>query len=324
MTGPVTTGTSTIKNNRDSMYKKFEDRYTTAKGETRASVPFKGYENLWFNTGTLCNLECKNCYIESSPKNDRLAYITLDDVNKTLKELRNFESRPQMISFTGGEPFLNPHMIDIMKTCLENGYEVLVLTNAFNVIKRVENKLLGLLKEFGDKVHLRISLDHYTKEIHEGERGEKTFDKTMLSIQWLYKSGFNISIAGRSLTSESMDAAQSGYQKLLNSYDINIDLKEKMVIFPEMEKEKEVPEITTECWGILNKTPEQQMCSGERMIVKRKGEDHLRVQACTLLAYQDEFDMGRNLKEAAKEVHLNHPFCAQFCVLGGASCSSAK
>jgi len=31
--------------------------------------------------------------------------------------------------------------------------------------------------------------------------------------------------------------------------------------------------------------------------------------------------MGANLKEAVGPVKLNHPFCAQFCVLGGASCS---
>tara|TARA_R110002072_G_scaffold64203_3_gene159560 strand:- start:168063 stop:168440 length:378 start_codon:yes stop_codon:yes gene_type:complete len=123
---------------------------------------------------------------------------------------------------------------------------------------------------------------------------------------------------------ENQNDALSGYQDLLDSYQVNIDLKDKLVVFPEMEISKDVPEITTQCWGILNKSPEDQMCASERMVVKRKGEDFLRVQACTLLAYQDEFTMGNTLAEASKEVHLNHPFCAQFCVLGGASCSSAK
>ena len=55
---------------------KFSDPHVTAKGELRAYAPFKSYETLWFNTGTLCNLTRENCYIKSSPKNDRLVYPT--------------------------------------------------------------------------------------------------------------------------------------------------------------------------------------------------------------------------------------------------------
>ena len=44
---------------------KFRDPLVTAKGEARAQVPLRSLETLWFNTGTLCNLTCRNCYIES-------------------------------------------------------------------------------------------------------------------------------------------------------------------------------------------------------------------------------------------------------------------
>jgi hypothetical protein len=50
---------------------KFQDPLRTAKGEERAFVAFEGFQTLWFNTGTLCNITCVNCYIESSPTNDR-------------------------------------------------------------------------------------------------------------------------------------------------------------------------------------------------------------------------------------------------------------
>ena len=43
---------------------KFRDPFVTAKGETRASVALRALDTLWFNTGTLCNLTCANCYIE--------------------------------------------------------------------------------------------------------------------------------------------------------------------------------------------------------------------------------------------------------------------
>ena len=64
------------------------------------------------------------------------------------------------------------------------------------------------------------------------------------------------------------------------------------------------------------------MCASSRMVVKRKGEAGPRVAACTLLPYQSGFDMGATLLEASRNVQLNHPHCARFCVLGGASCSA--
>ncbi|MFO0160527.1 MAG: radical SAM protein, partial [Alphaproteobacteria bacterium] len=51
---------------------KFQDPFVTAKGERRATVALKGLQTLWINTGTLCNITCANCYIESSPRNDAL------------------------------------------------------------------------------------------------------------------------------------------------------------------------------------------------------------------------------------------------------------
>jgi hypothetical protein len=63
------------------------------------------------------------------------------------------------------------------------------------------------------------------------------------------------------------------------------------------------------------------MCASARMVVKRKDAASPVVLACTLLAYDPQFELGRTLREAAQPVLLNHPYCASFCVLGGAACS---
>ena len=55
---------------------KFSDPDWTATRERRATVALDRLDTLWINTGTLCNITCQNCYIESSPSNDRLVYIT--------------------------------------------------------------------------------------------------------------------------------------------------------------------------------------------------------------------------------------------------------
>lgn len=305
---------------------KFKDEQTTAKGEKRAWVTLNNLKTLWFNTGTQCNLSCENCYIESSPKNDRLSYITKEDVAPFLLEIKNDKHNTELIAFTGGEPFLNPNMIEILTISLETGLDVLVLTNAYRVLKRHEKALKELKDKYGDKFHLRVSLDHYTKEIHEGQRGDATFTRTLDRIKWLFDEGFRVSIAGRSLLGEDSDKALTGYQDILNEFEIGLDLKEldNIVIFPEMKANEDVPEITVDCWGILKKSPDDQMCASERMIVKRKGNDHAVVLPCTLIAYDEKFELGKTLKESKKDVFLNHVFCAKFCVLGGASCSSAK
>ncbi len=85
-----------------------------------------------------------------------------------------------------------------------------------------------------------------------------------------------------------------------------------------------MPEITTACWDILGVNPDDMMCATSRMVVKRKGEDKPCVMACTLLAYDQQFNMGQTLKEASKSVQLNHPHCAKFCVLGGGACSASE
>lgn len=96
----------------------------------------------------------------------------------------------------------------------------------------------------------------------------------------------------------------------------------QLILFPEMDETVDVPEITTDCWGILDVNPNAMMCASSRMIVRRKGETHASVLACTLLWDDDQFETGKTLTESLNPVALNHPHCAKFCVLGGASCSA--
>src|ERR1700749_5341609 len=88
--------------------RKFHDPFTTAKGEGEAQVALKSLDTIWFNTGTLCNLTCQHCYIESSPKNDRLVYLAAAEVAEYLDEIEAGGLRTSLIGFTGGGPFLEP------------------------------------------------------------------------------------------------------------------------------------------------------------------------------------------------------------------------
>ena len=298
---------------------KFRDPQVTAKGERRASVAMTGLETLWINTGTLCNLACRTCYIESSPRNDALAYISLVETEAYLDEARALGTRE--IGFTGGEPFMNPDMIAMIAAALTRGFEVLVLTNAMRPMRRFEGALLTLRS---DRLTLRVSLDHYTRAVHEAERGPNSWDKAIDGCQWLSDNGFRLAIAGRQLPGESLEAARAGYAHLFARTGLKVDAADpaQLVLFPEMDATADVPEITEACWGILDKSPTSIMCSSSRMVVKRKGDTRPVVAACTLIPYDPEFTLGETLAEASRPVFLNHPHCARFCVLGGASCSA--
>lgn len=305
---------------------KFSDPVITAKGERRAAVGFDTLKTLWFNTGTLCNIECKNCYILSSPTNDALVYLTEADVTAYLDEIDALCFGPVEIGFTGGEPFMNPDMIRLMEVSLKRGHRVLVLTNAMKPMMRprVQSGLLDLQARYGDRIEMRLSLDHYTRDYHDAERGAGGFDSTIEGMTWLADNGFTLSAAGRSLWNESDAEARAGFKALFDGLGVDIPSNDpsRLVIFPEMDEAGDPPEITTACWGILDKNPKDIMCASQRMVIKRRGAERASVIACTLLPYEDEFELADTLEASLKPVSLNHKYCAQFCVLGGASCSA--
>lgn len=311
--------------NRESLKAegKFSHPELTAKGEKRACVGLTRLDTLWFNTGTLCNLACVNCYIESTPKNDRLVYLSHAEVISYLDEIRDNNLDTREIGITGGEPFMNPDILKIMESSLERGFKLLVLTNAMRPMMKCAEGLLKLHQTYGDQMTLRVSVDHFMPELHEEERGPNSWEPMMKGLQWLSTHGFNIDVAGRTRWGEAESELRDGFASFFKDNDIAIDAldKKQLILFPEMEENNDVPEITTACWSILNVDPADMMCASSRMVVKHKGHDKPSVQACTLLAYDQQFNLGETLKEASRSVPLNHRFCAKFCVLGGGACS---
>jgi len=301
---------------------KFRDPLTTATGERRASVALGRLDTLWINTGTLCNLACKTCYILSSPTNDALVYISLAEADAFLVEAKALGTRE--IGFTGGEPFMNPDIIAMLQSALSRGFDVLVLTNAMRPMRRHEQALKQLQADHGARLTIRVSLDHHSAALHEAERGPNSWGKAIDGCRWLSGQGFRLAVAGRRIAAEDEADARAGYGALFAAHGLAIDAGDPaaLVLFPEMDADADVPEISEACWDILGVAPSSIMCASSRMVVKRKGEPRPVVTACTLIAYDEQFTLGATLGEAGGAVMLNHPHCARFCVLGGASCSS--
>ena len=302
---------------------KFREPHVTAKGERRAVVALTRLTTLWFNTGSLCNLSCRNCYMESGPDNDRLAYIDLDDVRRYLDEIADDRLPVEEIGFTGGEPFMNPQLTAMIGEVLGRGMRVLVLTNATQALMKRRDALLALQRRHPGALALRVSIDHHTPRFHELLRGEGSWQRMMEGLTWLAENGFRLTVAGRTRWGETEAEARRGYAALFAAKGIPVDAADPLalVLFAEMDDTLDVPEITVSCWDILGVAPETMMCATSRMVVKRKGEPEPVVVPCTLLPYEARFDLGHDLAGSAKTVSLNHPHCARFCVLGGSACS---
>ena len=303
--------------------RKFQDPAVTITGERRAHVALKALETLWFNTGTLCNLTCQHCYIESSPKNDRLVYLTAAEVAEYLDEVEAGALPTSLIGFTGGEPFMNPELPAMLEEVLARDLAALVLTNAMKPMAKCRPALLRLRDRYGERLTIRVSIDHYGRQVHELERGRRSWQPTIDGLVWLARNGFSLHVASRRLSGEPEAAIRSGFASLFAELGVAIDANDPvaLMVFPEMDAAADVPEITEACWGILGKSPESVMCATSRMVVKRKGAAHPAVIACTLLPYDPRFELGRTLAEAGVAVPLNHQHCAKFSVLGGGACS---
>lgn len=152
------------------------------------SVPLSHLDHLWFQVaGTRCNFTCLHCFISCSPHNDSFGFLSLDQVRRRLVESVGFGVKEYY--FTGGEPFLNPQLTDMLIETLRYG-PATVLTNA-SVLRA--NWLARLADADRDSIYsleFRVSLDGFTPEQNDPIRGAGTFARTLRGVQLLVQYGF--------------------------------------------------------------------------------------------------------------------------------------
>lgn len=290
----------------------------TSAGDPRGYIQAQKLEELWFHTGTKCNLSCPFCLEGSSPTSDRLSYLTLGETQPFIEEA--VQLGVQRFSFTGGEPFLNPNFMSILELALEHR-PCLVLTNGTKPL-HLKLPLLKKLKEAPHELKFRVSLDSPDLSEHDEGRGEGSFAMAMDGIQQLLELGFQVSVAAHWPKGKATSDLSSRYQEVFHEHGIQEDLK--MVFFPDFYKPHqsvEVPEITEHCMTTYQtqESRENFMCSFSRMVLKRG--DRLKVSACTLVDDDEDYDLAESLKESLEpKVMLAHHRCFS-CFSCGSSCS---
>ncbi|RME38993.1 MAG: radical SAM protein [Planctomycetota bacterium] len=279
-----------------------------------------GLETVWFQVGgTICNLRCHHCFISCSPENDKFGFLSLETVARYLEEARELGAREYY--FTGGEPFANPQMCDILERTLRYG-PATVLTNATLFRSSVLKRLEAMRASAPHPLELRVSLDGYTAEMNDPIRGEGTFDRAMDGICRLVECGFRpiITITRTWGCSGLDDEVLAGFRQSL------IDLgyaEPRLKVLPLLKLGAETQRsggygrdawITREMMEGYDHRNLQ--CSRSRLVTD-KG-----VWVCPILPDSPAARMGDTLRESLRDYPLRHHAC-HTCYHFGAICSNA-
>lgn len=287
-------------------------------GNPRGYIQPAQLKEVWFHTGTVCNLRCSFCLEGSSPGDNRLNPITLADAQPFMQEA--LALGVEQFAFTGGEPFVIPEMAAILDYAL-NHNPCMVLTNATEPLLNRLHQIVPLAnKPF--PLSFRVSLDHPDSAAHDAFRGRGNFQLSLKTMRELYRYGFKVSIARQSATGEDMEVVNRAYLPVFKEAGLPEDTP--IVVFPEFHEpgsHPEVPYITESCMRIYKTeaTRKEMMCAFSKMVVKKDGR--MRIYACTLDDDDEEYDLGGSLSEAMKiRVMLKHHRCYT-CFANGTSCS---
>ena len=241
-----------------------------------------------------------------------------------LDEIAALDLGTEEIGYTGGEPFMNPDILAMLEDSLAAGHRVLVLTNGMRPMMKCAQGLLALRVRHHERLVVRVSIDHYRRDLHEQERGRGSWSQAIDGLRWLSEQQFAIRVAGRLRWGEDEAVLRDGFCELFRIEGIDVDAycPNSLVLFPEMDATIDTPEISADCWNLLGIRAKDMMCASSRMVIKRRGETSTEVVSCTLLPYMRAFSFGSRLADSLGEVSLNHPHCSRFCVLGGGRCSN--
>jgi sulfatase maturation enzyme AslB (radical SAM superfamily) len=286
----------------------------TTAGDKRGYIEPQRLRELWFHTGTACNLHCPDCFEHSSPGDHRLETLTYDDAIPFIREAVTLGI--DAFSFTGGEPFVARDTVRILDYALDFR-PCLVLTNGTQPLRAQLREISALL----DKPHalsFRVSLDYPDAKRHDARRGNGMLTMALDTCGKLHQKGFHVSVARRHEDKEDSNAVSAAYQPFFASVGLPADTP--LIAFPNLNK-ADTPEITKTCMTTYH-TPESRgnfMCAFSRMVIKQ--DARMRVYACTLVDDDPYYDLGDSLTEAARtRVQLGHPRCYA-CFASSASCS---
>jgi uncharacterized Fe-S cluster-containing radical SAM superfamily protein len=283
-------------------------------------VPLAHLDDLWFQVGgTVCNLECRHCFISCSPNNHSFEFLSLETVRRALDESVRLGVKEYY--FTGGEPFLNRDMVPILELTLQYG-PATVLTNGTVFKDEWLRRLQRTEAESLYSLEFRVSIDGFTAEQNDPIRGAGTFDRAMKGVRQLLAHGFLPIITVARMDDEA-DSARvvEGFAQMLraNGYD-----RPRLKVLPPLRLGAEIQRgrgyhpderVTPEMMDGYD--PGRLICNHSRIVTDRG------VYVCPILIAAPDARLGATLAEALRPYPLRHHACYT-CYQYGAICANAS
>ena len=287
---------------------------------TLLEQPLNHLDHLWFQVaGTQCNLTCHHCFISCSPKNDSFGFLSLKEVRRRLMEASELGVKEYY--FTGGEPFLNREMTDILIETLQWG-PATVLTNGTVFRHEDLRRLAEAEANSCYSLEFRVSIDGFSPDTNDPIRGDGTFKRAMRGVVQLVECGFlPIITAARTWPFEHEQEVVGKFVKMLQDAGCRrprLKILPSLQIGAEAERTcgyRESERITPEMMKDYDRT--QLVCEHSRIVTDRG------VHVCPILIESESSLLGQSLAEASHPFPLTHGACYT-CYQYGAICSNAS
>jgi molybdenum cofactor biosynthesis enzyme MoaA len=279
-------------------------------------APLLALDTLWLQVaGTLCNLACTHCFISCSPTNATHGMMTLDQVRAHLADAAALGVREYY--FTGGEPFLNRDIFEMIAAGLAQG-PVSVLTNGVLIRRETAARLRALADGSEYSLDLRISLDGFDAESNDAVRGAGTFDRILAAVGHLAAAGLSPVLT---VTDACAGAATpEGRTRLLELLRAHGLARPRLKVMPLLRIGAEATRThgyadweTLRGRTLTDTEAGALQCSTSRMVTARGA------WVCPILLDAPSARMGATLRDTLRPFELSHPACYT-CHTEGLSC----
>lgn len=158
----------------------FEDRVNSPQLLTCKAAP----STMQVNVTYACNLACKHCYLECSPKSEQMMSRQTMESCLTAFKAGGFKT----LDVTGGSPELNPNIEWFLREGAKLADKLIVRSNLTLFEDERYASFMDLYAELG--VELTASLPYFDPEQADAQRGKGVYNKVIRAIRQLNERGF--------------------------------------------------------------------------------------------------------------------------------------
>ncbi len=152
---------------------------------TKFQNPVPQLNQLYCYLSDSCNCRCKHCWIAPAYSRDGQGQKAIDVKVFEHVLLQAISLGLQRIKFTGGEPLLHPHIIELIKRVNKHNIRLSMETNGMLMTPKIASEIAK-----NPQPGVALSLDGVSSQTHDGMRGVKgSFEAVLKAADLLRKNG---------------------------------------------------------------------------------------------------------------------------------------